>query len=41
MVVLAWVAALTGTYIIYPWNRAAAALGTTEAFGISTTAAYV
>jgi hypothetical protein len=30
MVVLAWVAVLTGTYVIYPWYRAALPPGTTD-----------
>jgi len=30
MVVLAWFAVLSGTYIIYPWYRAAAPLGTID-----------
>lgn len=30
MVVLAWAAVLTGTYVIYPWYRAAAPPGTTD-----------
>ncbi|MEO6802440.1 MAG: hypothetical protein ABI197_04240 [Granulicella sp.] len=30
MVVLAWVAVLTGAYVIYPWYRAAPPLGTTD-----------
>jgi hypothetical protein len=30
MVVLAWASVLTGTYVIYPWYRAALPLGTTD-----------
>jgi hypothetical protein len=30
LVVLAWAAVLTGTYVIYPWYRAAAPAGTTD-----------
>jgi uncharacterized membrane protein len=30
MVVLAWAAVLTGTYVIYPWYRATAPMGTTD-----------
>jgi hypothetical protein len=30
MVVLAWAAVLTGTYVIYPWYRATAPPGTTD-----------
>jgi hypothetical protein len=30
MTVLAWAAVLTGTYVIYPWNRAAPPPGTTD-----------
>ncbi len=30
MTVLAWVAVLTGAYVIYPWYRAAAPLGTAD-----------
>jgi hypothetical protein len=30
MVVLAWAAVLTGTYVIYPWYRAVPSPGTTE-----------
>jgi hypothetical protein len=30
MVVLAWLAVLTGAYVIYPWYRAAAPPGTTD-----------
>jgi hypothetical protein len=30
MVILAWAAVLTGTYVIYPWYRAALPPGTTE-----------
>jgi hypothetical protein len=30
MVVLAWAAVLTGTYIVYPWYRAVAPVGTSD-----------
>jgi hypothetical protein len=30
MVVLAWAAVLTGTYVVYPWYRAAAPAGTAD-----------
>jgi hypothetical protein len=30
MVVLAWAAVLTGTYVVYPWYRATAPLGTVD-----------
>ena len=33
MAVLAWVAVLTGTYVIYPWYRAAPPPGTTDLAG--------
>jgi hypothetical protein len=41
MALLAWLAVLSGAYIVYPWYRAIAPLGSNAASGIPTSAAPI